>query len=316
MPSTRKVILIDPAHPYLVEHLVQLGYEVEDHHNTPVDELQPLLGGYFGMVIRSRFTLDEEFLNRCTGLKFIARMGIGLEHIDVQYARGKGILVLNSPEGSRDTVAEHTMGFILGLLNHIQRANLQIREGKWIREGNKSYELRHRTVGIIGYGNIGSAVAQRLSSFGCRVIAYDKFKANFGGVLAEEVSLETIFREADVVTLHIPYEDYNHYFVNRRFLNSFRKPIFLVNTARGLVLETAALAEALQSGKVLGAGLDVIEYEEQSFNKLEVESLPEPFQYLRRAENVILTPHIAGLSHEVMGAHARVLVEKIEAAFH
>ncbi|MCB9287752.1 MAG: NAD(P)-binding domain-containing protein [Lewinellaceae bacterium] len=316
MPSTRKVILIDPAHPYLIEHLVQLGYEVEDHHNTPVDELQPLLGGYFGMVIRSRFTLDEEFLNRCTGLKFIARMGIGLEHIDVQYARGKGILVLNSPEGSRDTVAEHTMGFILGLLNHIQRANLQIREGKWIREGNKSYELRHRTVGIIGYGNIGSAVAQRLSSFGCRVIAYDKFKANFGGVLAEEVSLETIFREADVVTLHIPYEDYNHYFVNRRFLNSFRKPIFLVNTARGLVLETAALAEALQSGKVLGAGLDVIEYEEQSFNKLEVESLPEPFQYLRRAENVILTPHIAGLSHEVMGAHARVLVEKIEAAFH
>ncbi|MCB0546999.1 MAG: NAD(P)-binding domain-containing protein [Phaeodactylibacter sp.] len=315
MPNPRKVLLIDPAHPYLVEHLVQLGYEVDDHHDTPLDELQPLLGGYFGMVIRSRFTLDEAFLDRCTSLKFIARMGIGLEHIDVQYAKGRGILVLNSPEGSRDTVAEHTMGFILSLLNHINRSNLQVRKGQWIREGNKSYELRHRTVGIIGYGNIGSAVAQRLNSFGCRVIAYDKFKTNFGGVLAEEVSLETVFREADIVTLHIPYEDYNHYFVNRRFLGSFRKPVFLVNTSRGLVLETDALVESLQSGKVLGAALDVIEYEEQSFNKLELENLPEPFQYLRRADNVIITPHIAGLSHEVMGAHARVLIEKIEAAF-
>ena len=316
MPSSRKVILIDPAHPYLVEHLLQLGYEVEDHHNTPLDELLPQLGAYFGMIIRSRFTLDEDFLNRCASLKFIARMGIGLEHIDVQYAKGKGILVLNSPEGSRDTVAEQTMGFILGLLNHIQRSNLQVRNGQWIRDGNKSYELRHRTVGIIGYGNIGSAVAQRLSSFGCRVIAYDKFKTNFGGVLAEEVSLETVFREADVVTLHIPYEDYNHYFVNRPFLESFRKPIFLINTSRGLVLETTALAEALQSGKLLGAALDVIEYEEQSFYKLEVDNLPAPFQYLRQSENVIITPHTAGLSREVMGAHARVLVEKIEAAFH
>lgn len=316
MPNPPKIILIDPAHPYLVEHLIQLGYEIDDHHRTPLDELQPLLDRYFGLVIRSRFTLDEDFLGRCAQLKFIARMGIGLEHIDVQYAKGRGILVLNSPEGSRDTVAEHTMGFILGLLNHLQRASLQVRRGQWIRDGNKGYELRHRTVGIIGYGNIGSAVAQRLSSFGCRVIAYDKFKTNYGGALAEEVSLETVFREADVVTLHIPYEDYNHYFVNRSFLNSFRKPVFLVNTSRGMVLETAALAEALRSGKVLGAALDVIEYEEQSFYKLDVESLPEPFQYLRQSENVILTPHTAGLSHEVMGAHARVLLEKIEAAFH
>jgi len=314
MPHPRKVILIDPAHPYLVEHLAQLGYVIEDHHDTPLDELQPLLGDYFGMVIRSRFTLDEEFLNRCAQLKFIARMGIGLEHIDLKHAQRKGILVLNSPEGSRDTVAEHTMGFILGLLNHIQRSNLQLRQGQWIREGNKSYELRHRTVAVIGFGNTGSAVAQRLSSFGCRVIAYDKFKTNYAGGLAEETSLETVFREADVVTLHIPYEDYNHYFVNRRFLESFRKPIFLINTSRGLVLETTALVEALQSGKVLGAALDVIEYEDSSFEKLDVENLPAAFQYLRRADNVILTPHIAGLSHEVMGAHARVLAEKIGGA--
>lgn len=316
MPSLRKVILIDTAHPYLVERLVQLGYETEDHHDTPLDELQPLLGNYFGMVIRSRFTLDAEFLGRCAQLKFIARMGIGLEHIDLPCARSKGILVFNSPEGSRDTVAEHTIGLILGLLHHIQRASLQVRQGQWAREGNKSYELRRRTVGIIGFGNIGSAVAQRLSSFGCRVAAYDKFKTNYAGALAEEVSLETLFREADIATLHIPYEDYNHYFVNRRFLESFRKPIFLINTSRGPVLETAALAEALQSGKVLGAALDVVEYEEQSFSALDVESLPEPFQYLRQADNVVLTPHIAGLSHEVMGAHARVLAEKIEAAFH
>ena len=315
MPASHQVIFIDKPHPYLVERLGQLGYAIIDCHQLPLDEIYPLLGECFGLVIRSRFTLDQAFLSRGRQLKFIARMGIGLEHIDVAYAASQGIQVFNSPEGSRDTVAEHTLGFMLSLLNHIQRASQQVRQGQWVREGNKGCELRHRTVGIIGFGNTGSAVAQRLSSFGCQVIAHDKFKTNYAGGLAEEVDLKTIFQEADVVSLHIPYEDYNHHFVNRGFLASFRKPIFLINTSRGLVLKTEDLVEALKSGQVLGAGLDVIEYEEQSFSTLDIAQLPEPFQYLRQAENVILTPHIAGLSHEVMGAHARVLAEKIEYAF-
>ncbi|MCB0570871.1 MAG: NAD(P)-binding domain-containing protein [Phaeodactylibacter sp.] len=315
MPSARKVILIDKAHPYLVEHLTQMGYECHDHQHAPLDEVEAMIGGYFGLVIRSRFSLGREFLDKCTELKFIARMGIGLEHIDVEYAERKGIRVFNSPEGSRDTVAEHTVGLILGLTHFLFRAGLQVREGEWVREANKSYELRHRTVGIIGFGNIGSAVAQRLSSFGCRVIAYDKFKANYGGMLAEEVSLETIFREADIVTLHIPYADYNHHFVDQAFLGSFHNPIFLVNTSRGLVLDTQALVNAHRAGRLLGAALDVVEYEEQSFSTLDITAMPEPFQYLRRADNVILTPHTAGMSREVMGAHARVLVEKVGHAF-
>jgi D-3-phosphoglycerate dehydrogenase / 2-oxoglutarate reductase len=315
MTASRKVILIDKAHLYLVERLGQLGYVVEDGHQLPLDELYPVLGDCFGLVIRSRFALGEAFFERCPQLRFVARIGIGLEHIDLTAAGQRGIQVFNSPEGSRDTVAEHTLGLMLGLLNHLQRASWQIRQGRWEREANKGYELRHRTVGIIGFGNTGSAVAQRLSSFGCRVIAYDKFKTNYAGGLAEEVDLATIFQEAEVVSLHIPYEDYNHYFVNREFLACFRQPIFLINTSRGLVLNTADLVEALQAGQVLGAGLDVLEYEEQSFSALELERLPEPFQYLRQAENVILTPHVAGMSHEVMGAHARVLAEKIEQAF-
>jgi D-3-phosphoglycerate dehydrogenase / 2-oxoglutarate reductase len=315
MPASHKVIFIDKPHPYLVERLGQLGYAIEDCHQLPLDEIYPLLGECFGLVIRSRFALDQAFLSCCAQLKFIARMGIGLEHINLAYAESRGIQIFNSPEGSRDTVAEHTLGLMLSLLNHIQRSSQQVRQGQWVREGNKAYELRHRTVGIIGYGNTGSAVAQRLSSFGCQVIAYDKFKTNYAGGLAEEVDLQTIFRQADVVSLHIPYEEYNHYFVDREFLASFHKPIFLINTSRGLVLKTEDLVEALKSGQVLGAGLDVIEYEEQSFSSLEIAQLPEPFQYLRQAENVILTPHIAGLSHEVMGAHARVLAEKIEYAF-
>ncbi len=315
MPQTGKVILIDKAHPYLVEHLTQLGFECHDHQHTPLDEVENIVGDYFGMVIRSRFTLDRDFIGKCTNLRFIARMGVGLEHIEVEYAESRGIRVFNSPEGSRDTVAEHTTGLMLGLMHFLFRAGMQVREGRWEREANKSYELRGRTVGIIGFGNIGSAVAQRLSSFGCRIIAYDKFKTNYGGMLAEEVSLETVFREADAVTLHIPYADYNHHFVNQAFLESFRKPIFLINTSRGLVLDTQALVNAHKAGRLLGAALDVIEYEEQSFSTLDIGSMPEPFHYLRRADNVILTPHTAGMSHEVMGAHARVLAEKIGQAF-
>lgn len=312
-----KVALIDKTHPVLIDKLTALGYQCEDVHQLPDEEVKLQLSTYTGLIIRSRFTLDKAFIDRCTNLMFIARMGIGLEHVDLDYAAQKGIKVLNSPEGSRDTVAEHTLGLMLGLLHHLQHSNLQIREGIWDRKANRGHELRHRTVGIIGYGNIGSAVAERLKVFGCRILAYDKYKSGFGNDYVEEVSLAYLQQHADVVTVHIPYETDNHHFINQNFLSPFKKPVFLINTARGLVLNTAELVEALQSGQVRAAALDVIEYEEQAFNQLDLESLPEDFQYLRQSPNVILTPHTAGLSLEVMEAHGRVLGEKIGAlSFH
>lgn len=308
---SRTILFLDKPHPYLPEQLTSMGYHCQHAYTESADALSDALAQCNGIILRSRFTLDQAFLDNCPQLKFIARMGIGLEHIDLDYAKARGIQVLNSPEGSRDTVAEQTLGMMLGLLNHINKADREIRQGIWDRKGNRSYELRHRTVGIIGYGNIGTAVAQRLSSFGCTVLAYDKYRHNYGGPLAEEVSLEQLQEAADIVTVHIPYSEFNHHFINETLLQGFHKPIFLLNTARGLVLDTAALVRQLEAGKVLGAALDVLEYEEQSFNTLELDSLPAPFQYLRQADNVILTPHTAGLSREVMGAHARVLVEKI-----
>jgi D-3-phosphoglycerate dehydrogenase len=308
-----KIALIDKTHPILIERLSKLGYECIPAHEPSLEAIWPRLPDYEGIIIRSRFTLDKAFLEQCSKLKFIARMGIGLEHIDLDFAAEKGIRVFNSPEGSRDSVGEHTVGLILGLLHRLQRSNLQIRRGIWDRKTNKGLELRHRTVGIIGFGNTGSAVAQRLQCFGCKILAYDKYKKGFAKDHVQEVSLERLQAAADIVTIHIPYDQHNHYFVNTDMIDGFQKPIFLINTARGLVLNTADLVRALQNGKVLGAALDVLEYEEQAFNVLELESLPAPFQYLRESEDVILTPHIAGISAEVMEAHARVLGEKVGA---
>lgn len=309
----KKVAFLDKGHPYLLQQLQHLGYQLVHHEQTALEELLPLLPALSGIVLRSRLTLDQAFLERCHNLEFIARMGIGLEHVDLDYADSRGIKVLNSPEGSRDTVAEHTLGLILGLLHRLQQANLQIRAGKWERKRNRGSELRHRTVGLIGYGNIGRAVAQRLSCFGCRTIAYDKFKTNYGDQYAEAVNLAELQAFADVVSIHIPFSEANHHFIDADLLAAFSRPIFLVNTARGLVLDTSALAIALQQGQVIGAALDVLEYEEQAFNQLDLDRLPAPFQYLRQVENVILTPHTAGLSHEVMEAHAKVLAQKIAA---
>lgn len=309
MPAS--VIFIDQPHPHLPARLQSAGYTVLERTGTALPDLWPELAQAEGIVLRSRFTIDQAFLERCPNLRFIARMGIGLEHVDVAYAEQRGIAVLNSPEGSRDTVAEQAVGMMLGLLNYIAKADREIRRGVWDRKGNRSFELRHRTVGILGYGNTGSAVAQRLSGFGCRVMAYDKYKTGYADGQAEEVSLEALQGAADIVTVHIPYSTSNHYFINEALLTGFAKPIYLLNTARGVVLDTAALVRQLEAGQVLGAALDVLEYEEQAFNNLELDGLPPPFQYLRQSERVILTPHTAGLSHEVMEAHAQVLARKI-----
>jgi D-3-phosphoglycerate dehydrogenase len=313
MSNQRNLLFLDRAHPYLEARLTELGFACHTDTTSPKEAVAERIGEYLGIVMRSRFDLDKAFLERATSLRFIAREGVGLEHIDTRFAEGKGIRVLTSPEGSRDTVAEHALGLLLALMNNLSRADRQVKSGQWSREPNRAVELMGKTVGIIGYGNMGTALAQRLQGFGVRVLAYDKFKSGHGDQFAEEASMELVFEEADVVSLHIPYSPDNHYFVDAGFLTKFRKNIFLVNTARGLVLNTNDLVASLQSGKVLGAALDVLEYEETSFDKFRLERLPPAFEYLCQADNVVLSPHIAGWSFESKEKHARVLAAKIEA---
>jgi D-3-phosphoglycerate dehydrogenase len=311
--SKNKILILDPPHPLLTDRLQKMGLELDLDFESPIEELEKVIGEYDGLVIRSRIKLQAPFLEKAEKLKFIARYGVGTEHIDLEYAAKRGIPVFNSPEGSRDAVGEHALGMLLMLMNHLGRADREIRQGLWKREPNRGLEIKGKTVGILGYGNMGNAFAQRLAGFEARVIAYDKYKTNYGNQYAEAVSLQQLFEESDILSIHIPYMPSNHYFINKEFLNSFRKNIYLVNTARGLVLNTADLAEAMESGKVIGAAIDVIEYEETSFVKLDLSQLPEPFQYLRRSDRTVLAPHIGGWSMEAKEGHARVLAEKIEA---
>lgn len=312
MPSPR-ILLIDRPHAFLIEALQSWGAEISLHYETPREEVLRLLPEYDGVIMRSRLRADAEFLQQGNRLRFLAREGVGVEHIDLDCAARLGIEVITSPEGSRNTVAEHTLGLLLSLMNHLTRADRQVRQGEWLREPNRGYEVFGKTVGILGYGNMGSAFAQRLAGFGCRVIAYDKYKTGYGDAFAEAVDLPTLQGESDILSLHIPYMPSNHYFVNDAFLSAFPKNIFLVNTARGTVLETESLVRHLQNGHVLGAALDVLEYEETSFEFLNFPALPADFQYLRKSENVVLSPHIAGWSFESKWGHAQVLAEKIRA---
>ncbi len=308
-------MFMDKTHPVLWDALVEMGFECTDYSGKDRNAILEDLHLFTGVIVRSRIKLDRELLEKAENLRFIGRSGVGLEHIDMEYAALKGIAVLPSPEGSRDTVGEHTVGLMLCLLNNLARADRQVRKGEWIREGNRATELKGKTVGIIGYGNMGTAFAQRLQGFGVQVIAYDKFKQDYEDQYAAAVDLPTLQARADIVSLHIPYMPENHYFVNDAFLEAFAKPIFVINTARGLVLETAALVRKMESGQVLGAALDVIEYEEMSFVHLDPRRQPEPFQRLLEAENVVLSPHVAGWSDASEKGHALALVEKIE-AFH
>ncbi len=310
----KKILFIDRVHPYIPEELNRRGFICEFHLEEGPRELKQIAGQYFGMIIRSRFRADRDFLASATNLKFIGRVGSGMDSIDTAYAAERGILCLNSPEGNRDAVGEHTLGMILSLLNHFNRADRQVREGKWDREGNKGLEIKGKTIGIIGYGNMGSAFAQRLNGFEAIVISYDKYKKDYSDGNTRETSLEEIFSQSDIVSLHIPLTDETKYMADKEFFTKFRKNIWLANTSRGPVVKTSDLVESLKSGKVLGAALDVLEYEEVSFEKL-TGSEPEELRYLKQADQVILTPHIAGSTLESPLKLATFLVDKILKAF-
>lgn len=313
---TGKILFLDTVHEVLQKNLEKDGYICEQDYTCSKQELEGKIHQYTGLVLRSRFILDRTLLIKAVNLKFIARSGSGMENIDVEFARSKNIHCFNSPEGNRDAVGEHAIGMLLALLNNIITGNRQVKQGIWLREENRGIELGNKTIGIIGYGNTGSAFAQKLSGFGCRILAYDKFKKDFGNSLVKETTLQNIFAEADILSLHIPLSEENLHFVNEAFLISFAKPIYLINTSRGEVLQTSALVNCLKSGKVLGACLDVLEYESKSFENLKAVQLPEDFNYLVESEKVILTPHVAGWTVESYRKLSEYLYEKISAVFH
>jgi len=311
MTNAPRILLIDEPHPVLVNALQQAGCTLHFCYQLSREEILAALPGCTGVVVRSRLQIDHFVLAQATDLEFVARIGVGTEHIDLAACAEQEIAVFTSPEGSRDTVGEHALGMLLMLLNRLAIADREVRNGQWIREANRGIEIKGKTVGILGYGNMGTAFAKRLSGFGADVIAYDKFKTDYGDAYARAVSLEEIQAKSEIISIHIPYMPENHHFIDGAFLQACAKNVYVVNTARGTVLHTADLVEAMRSGKVLGVALDVLEYEEMSFSTLQPDNLPEPFQYLRRSDRTVLTPHIAGWSHEAKRGHARVLSEKI-----
>lgn len=313
--SAPRILFLSPTEPILWERLTALGYDCQNLQEASQEAVFAALPQAYGIVIRSRFKINQAFLDAAPQLVFVARSGVGVEHIDLDYAAAKNIRVFTSPEGSRDAVGEHTIGLLLMLMNHLARADRQVRQGQWIRGGNRGHEIKGKTVGIIGYGNMGRAFAQRLSGFGCEVLAYDKFKTDYGDEYATAVPLEELQAKAEIVSLHIPYLPENHHLVNATYLAAFKHPIWLVNTARGLIIKTDDLVEALEEGKVQGAALDVIEYEDQSFVHLDPKQQPAAFQRLLEMPNVILNPHIAGWSYEAEEGHARTLADKIEKTY-
>jgi len=306
-----KILHIDSNHPLLWKQLEQAGFQNEEDFISTKEEVEAKIQNYNGIVIRSRFKIDKTFLDKATNLQFIARVGAGLESIDCDYANEKGIYLIAAPEGNRNAVGEHALGMLLSLMNKLNRADKLVREGKWIREGNRGYELEGKAIGIIGYGNMGKSFAKKLRGFDVTVLCYD-IQDNVGDENAQQVTLEELQQKADVLSLHIPWTLETDKMVNTDFINAFAKPFWLINTSRGKNVVTADLVAALESGKILGAGLDVLEYEKLSFENLFIDSVkPVAFQYLLDSEKVLLTPHIAGWTFESHEKLAQTIVDKI-----
>jgi D-3-phosphoglycerate dehydrogenase len=310
-----KIVHLDSNHPLLMNQLEAFGFSNETDFVSSKEAIEAKIEDYQGIVIRSRFKIDRTFLDKAKNLKFIARVGAGLESIDCEYAQEKGIHLIAAPEGNSNAVGEHALGMLLSLMNKLNRADKMVREGKWIREGNRGFELEGKTVGIIGYGNMGKSFAKKLKGFDVEVLCYD-ILPNVADENARQVSIEELKSKADVLSLHTPWTELTDKMINREFINSFAKPFWFINTSRGKNVETTHLVEALQSGKILGAALDVLEYEKLSFENLFIDTeKPAAFQYLLEAENVLLTPHIAGWTFESHEKLAQTIVNKIIALY-
>ncbi len=313
--NSLKILHLDSNHRVLLDQLADAGYNNDEDYESSKIEIESKIKDYIGIVIRSRFKIDKQFIDKAVNLKFIARVGAGLENIDCDYAKSKNIILIAAPEGNSNAVGEHTLGLLLSLLNKLNKADKQIREGKWIREGNRGFELENKTVGIIGYGHMGKSFAKKLRGFDVEVLCYDILE-NVGDCNAKQVSLVELQQKSDVLSLHIPFTESTNKMLNSDFINKFSKPFWLINTSRGKNVVTEDLVRALQSGKIIGAGLDVLEFEKTSFEDLFV-SLEEPtvLNNLLKEENVILTPHIAGWTHESHEKLALTIANKIRMCF-
>lgn len=308
------VLFADTVHPFLKESLSDKGFIIQEAYNLSkeacADFFQTKVGG---IVLRGRFNLDEQWLKQAKGLQFIARYGSGMEHIDTEFAASRGIQCLSAPEGNRDALGDHCLGMLLMLLNRLQIVNLEVRQGLWKREENRGIELGSLTVGIIGYGNMGSAFGKRLIGFDSEVLVYDPYQkiSHFPGAFFSQVGMDEIFERADVVSFHVPLNDETTGLVNPDYLARFNKPIILMNASRGPVVQTSALLAAMEKGIVRGACLDVLDFEESNFESLQSWIENPDWQKLIARENIILSPHIAGWSHQSNLKMAQILLKKI-----
>ncbi len=334
-----KVLHIDKNHPLIIEEFAAMGFQNDTDYASTKEEVMAKIHAYDGIIIRSRFSLDADFLEKATNLQFIGRLGAGLENIDVDYAKSKGIFLAATPEGNRNAVGEHTLGMLLSLFNKLNKADQEVRSGKWDREGNRGIELEGKTIGLIGYGNMGKAFAKKLRGFDVtEVICYD-IEGGVGNDDARQVGVMELQQKSDIVSLHVPETPLTIGMVNTEFINAFEKSFWLLNTARGKCVVTEDLVVALKSKKIIGAGLDVLEYEKTSFEEMFTSSalsdhtstmaadrnqstraerslsMPEAFQYLVQAENVLLSPHVAGWTVESKIKLAQTVVDKIKAKF-
>ena len=303
----KKILIADHLHPAFKEEAEKLGYECDNLPFLSREETFQILGDYTGIAIRTKFLIDKELIDAGSNLKFIARAGAGMDNVDEEYAISKGIACINAPEGNRDAVGEHVIGMLLSLLNNLRTGDQQIRDGIWDREANRGWELKGKTVAIIGYGNNGKSFAQKLSGFEVSVIAYDKYKTGFSDKYAEEVSMEQVVKFADVLSCHIPLTRETRRLFNEEYLFHFKKPIILLNASRGEIVDTQALVGGLKSGKITGAGLDVLEVE-----KFPALSEMPWYSELINSEKVILSPHVAGWSVESYRKISEVLAEKLK----
>lgn len=306
-----KILFIDSAHPVLKEKLEQFGYLCDYFPGYQKEEFEKIIHNYVGIIIRSKIRIDQAIIDKATKLKFIGRVGAGMENIAFDYAELKGIKCLNAPEGNRDAVGEHAIGMLLALLNKLIVADNEVRIGIWLREENRGVELGGKTVGIIGYGNTGGAFARKLKGFGVKILAYDKYKFDFSDEYVSESTMEEIFQQCDILSFHVPLTAETTFLCDKEFLEKFNKKIYLINTSRGKVVKTTDLVEFLESEKVMGACLDVLENEKSSFESLKNENLPVELKKLFQMKNVILSPHIAGWTHESNLKMAMTIYQKI-----
>ena len=310
-----KILHLDSNHPLLIEQLTDLGHTNHEDYNSSKKAVEAKIHLYDGLIIRSRFRIDAGFLDKATQLKFIGRVGAGLENIDTDYAYAMGVHLISAPEGNQNAVGEHALGMLLSLFNKLTISDREVRNGIWQRESNRGNELDGKTIGIIGYGHMGKAFSKKLRGFDVNVLCYD-IKANMGDENSRQVSLEVLQEKAHILSLHVPQTTATVNMVNTDFISSFKHPFWLLNTARGNCVVTSDLVKALESKKIRGAALDVMEYEKSSFETIFSNKIPLAFSSLLKADNVIFSPHVAGWTIESHRKLAQTIVDKIKFQFH